>query len=626
MLKNRRHTRLIFPVLVLIFPLVLLLLVLTGPGLARTIYAAGGEANAAQTTPVVQFTASTYFVDENVSGGLATINVQVSAVPTQTANTITVTYTTADGTATAGVDYGTATGQLVFAPNDSAVKSFTVTIINDSLPESDETINLILQEPKNATLGGRSVAQLVIRNDDASPTPTGAAATPVFSDRYEANNSISTAYTLDVGDLGFCNRDDATLWPAGDVDFYRFWARGGAAYQLKTDKVDIGLDTYMVLYGPQGQRLAENDNFQSGFTASQIIFSASADGYHYIEITNRDASDPANKTYCVSITQIPGTATPTPLPTGTRVGGVDECENNFDRNTACLIAPNEEVFLNFVPAEGKGPDNDFFKMWIRQGWNYECETFNLSGFNDTNMILYDQNGNGIAGNNDKSFADLDSLVPYRAPYTGWLYILVGPVVPVDYAQSFRYTYSLACRADASTPTPAPPTRAPSTGSGTGGGGGFIRPTSTPTFDPNVTPTPDLILTIQALETQQAAQPLATQPARVGIQPLPSATPNIRPPVVANFSVVLFYDSNSNNLPELTEGIQETAVLVYDGATNELLSLGYTNQAGVIRFNVSPTTSLIKLSIPYFGINQTINAGAGEILIRIAPSNLPGRSP
>lgn len=627
----RTKPRLKITLLAILIPVFIVVMLIGMIESGGVTYAETTQRQQQQTTPNVQFTAFSYTVDENDSDGLVTINVQISAVPTTTANTVTVTYATADGTATSGVDYVSTSGSLTFAPGDSAIKSFEVTIINDTTPESNEVVNLILQDPQNAVLGTRSIAELIIQSEDASPTPTGAAPTPIFADRYEANNTLSTAYTLQINDTTFCSDNDATMWPAGDIDYYRFWGRAGGAYVMKTDNLDVGLDTNIRLLGPEGQLLAQNDNIISGNQRSELTYSVGVDGYYYIEVTNRDGSDPADKTYCVQVTEIAGTATPTPLPTSTRVAGADICEPNFDRDNACLIAPNEVVAgLNFVPTDGDGPDNDFFKMWIREGWYYECETQNLSGFNDTNMILYDQNGNGIAGNNDRSFNDLGSLVPFQANYTGWLYVLVGPVVPVDYRFSNLYTYDLTCVSTANTPTPTPrPTHPPSSGSsggGTGGGVTMPRPTRTPTVDPNATPTPDLVATIQALETRQSEEPMATDVPRIDIAPLPTDVPPQPSVFNASFTVVVFYDKNGNNLPEIDEGIQETAVLVNDGATGDLLSLGYTNEAGLLRFSVTASSDLLKVSIPYLGLTQTFGSDVSEILIRVAPSTLPNELP
>src|SRR5262249_15053312 len=76
------------------------------------------------------------------------------------------------GTATSGIDYVATAGSLQF---DAGVTSrnFSVRIINDSLVENDETINLILVNPiGNAVLGQVVKASIVIVDDDSKVQPS----------------------------------------------------------------------------------------------------------------------------------------------------------------------------------------------------------------------------------------------------------------------------------------------------------------------------------------------------------------------------------------------------------------------------------------------------------------------
>jgi hypothetical protein len=64
---------------------------------------------------------------------------------------VTVSYATADATATAGSDYQAASGTLTFAPGETS-KTVTVQIIGDRLAEAHETFVLNLSAPTNATV------------------------------------------------------------------------------------------------------------------------------------------------------------------------------------------------------------------------------------------------------------------------------------------------------------------------------------------------------------------------------------------------------------------------------------------------------------------------------------------
>jgi hypothetical protein len=87
------------------------------------------------------------------------------------AQPVSVNYSTADGTATAGVDYDVASGTLVFAPGE-LTKTVSVAVRGDTAFESDETFHLTLSAPSGAALGGNADALGTILNDDpATPAP-----------------------------------------------------------------------------------------------------------------------------------------------------------------------------------------------------------------------------------------------------------------------------------------------------------------------------------------------------------------------------------------------------------------------------------------------------------------------
>ena len=109
----------------------------------------------------IQFTAPFYTVSE--TGGIATITVRRLH---DTAGDVCVTFSTVDGSATAGSDYIGTNGILNFV-GDETVKSFAVPILNDSIAEGPETVRLVLSNPTGgATLGYRTEAVLTIIDDD----------------------------------------------------------------------------------------------------------------------------------------------------------------------------------------------------------------------------------------------------------------------------------------------------------------------------------------------------------------------------------------------------------------------------------------------------------------------------
>jgi hypothetical protein len=86
--------------------------------------------------------------------------------------TTTVAYATADGTATvADGDYRAADSTLTFGPGVTR-RTITVLVNGDRKYETNETFQVTLSSPTNATLA-RSTGTGTIKNDDAAPKPSG---------------------------------------------------------------------------------------------------------------------------------------------------------------------------------------------------------------------------------------------------------------------------------------------------------------------------------------------------------------------------------------------------------------------------------------------------------------------
>ena len=77
---------------------------------------------------------------------------------------VTVNFSTADGTATAGTDYVASSGTLTFNPGETT-KTITVLVNGDTVNEADETFFVNLSNPFNATIADGQ-GQNTILNDD----------------------------------------------------------------------------------------------------------------------------------------------------------------------------------------------------------------------------------------------------------------------------------------------------------------------------------------------------------------------------------------------------------------------------------------------------------------------------
>jgi len=130
------------------------------------------------------FSAAGYSRRENL--GLATITVELTGV---NLTPVTVAWASSDGTATAGTDYGIRfvatppSGVLIFPPGGTPTtvrtRTFNVPILNDTVVEGVETVNLALSAPTGGAqlVTGRDTAVLSITEDDVAGVIQFSAAT-----------------------------------------------------------------------------------------------------------------------------------------------------------------------------------------------------------------------------------------------------------------------------------------------------------------------------------------------------------------------------------------------------------------------------------------------------------------
>lgn len=285
-----------------------------------------------------------------------------------------------------------------------------------------------------------------------TPTTTpSATATPSQTPGPEPNQAITNTQIF-VGQT--CTGYPYEMDSESASHYFYFWGKNDSWYKIETSS-DNNLDTRLFLYrsnpqdNPNEPILAENDDQAPGNQDAQIQYQATADSFYWLEVQNVEPGRTGN--YCLEVKLSETTPTPSPPP--------DPCEDNYWFNAACEIQLNETnpvtetEYYNFVPASGQGEDNDFYKVWVKQGESYVCRTFALSANNDTNMILYDQNQNGLGGNDDTQPGERGSKLNVTVNYTGWLYILVGPNTEIAPGNGAKYTYKLECFYENSATTP-----------------------------------------------------------------------------------------------------------------------------------------------------------------------------
>ncbi len=576
-----------------------------------------------QDTPQISFTKATESVIEPDSGETTdlVLEVKINQTPAE-GEEATVMYTTVNGGATAGVDYEAANGTLTFPVGSTENQKITIKIFGNNTDDGNRDFVVSLTNAVNAVTASPSNITVTIVDDDEAPTstPTANPTSDIYLDNYEPNNSFETAHTT-AADAA--NLTGITLWPTGDEDYFQFYGQKGLAYEVFTTGLTAGLDTLLKVYDPDGNKLGENDNFEPPDLSSQFTFTANKDGFYFARVLNQDPTNPTNRTYSFGVKRM---IPPTPTPTATQIGQPDSCENNNSRDLSCLIGTGEiKQSMNFVPPQGTDTDNDFYRLAVKAGILYTCETTDLSAITDTNMIFYDHNGNDFTpplGNDDRAPGDKSSLLSWFSTYNGNLYILVGPVNPPPYGDTPLTRYNLVCSAVAASPTP-PPTATtvyvPPSG-GTGGGTGSSGPTATPIVFPTFPPTPTPI------DLSNLATPTPAPPPIVDFLPLPTSTPAAGTQQTTSVQVTIYYDSNLNFTPELNEGVMDVGVELYDNATGELIAFGYTNEAGVVRFDSISSSGAVRVEVSYLSYSQVVTGASANILLRIEPRPLPGDTP
>ncbi len=129
---------------------------------------------------------------------------------------VTVAFSTADGTALAGSDYEATSGTLTFAGGSTESQLVTVTILGDTVDESDESFSLVLSSPENASIA-QGTATGNITNDDVhiitiSPTTQAEGDvqnTMLFTVTLSqaSSNDITVAYATQDGTATLANND-----------------------------------------------------------------------------------------------------------------------------------------------------------------------------------------------------------------------------------------------------------------------------------------------------------------------------------------------------------------------------------------------------------------------------------
>jgi hypothetical protein len=148
--------------------------------------------------PPVVSVGSALSVPEGQTGDTAYASIDVT-LSAKSGQPVSVDWATADATATAaGNDYTTGSDTLEFAPGETE-KVVLIAVIGDNDSEGDETFDVNLTSPSNATLGNATDVVTIVDND---PIPPGSAVLSVTSAKKREGATGTTILTFTVSRTG----------------------------------------------------------------------------------------------------------------------------------------------------------------------------------------------------------------------------------------------------------------------------------------------------------------------------------------------------------------------------------------------------------------------------------------
>ena len=234
------------------------------------------------------------------TSGNASVEVRLSNPSFQT---ITVSFATASGSATAGTDYVTTSGDVTFNPGDT-LKTIAAQVNGDNIDEINETFLVNLTSPVNATLG-TAQGTVLIQDDDGPTLSIGDVS--VTEGNSGSKNAVFTVTlsSASVQDI-LVNYSTADGTAFSNVDFQRIFsntlfipagatsatitARVFGDFAIENDEtffVNLQFPSNATIADGQGQGTIVNDDSNGKLQFSSATFSATEDSGGVTVTVNR---------------------------------------------------------------------------------------------------------------------------------------------------------------------------------------------------------------------------------------------------------------------------------------------------------------------------------------------------
>jgi branched-chain amino acid transport system substrate-binding protein len=192
------------------------------------------------------------------------------------------------------------------------------------------------------------------------------------------------------------------LHSLGDHDYVSFQAQAGTSYAVETFDLGSAIDTLMYLHDRQGAFLALDEDSGEGTRASRILWTASYSGPAYVMIRDRaDTAAGPNAKYSIRVRTV--------VITGDRYEPDDTIRQATEIGTDG--AHQTHTFHTST-------DADYVSFTAQQEVSYRIETGGLQGGCNTEMYLYNENG-------EKLLHTYSGAIDWTAPSSSTYYVRVG---------------------------------------------------------------------------------------------------------------------------------------------------------------------------------------------------------
>ncbi len=276
----------------------------------------------------------------------------------------------------------------------------------------------------------------------STPSPTR----PPCGDKYEPDDVVGQENWIALGETqthSFC--------PDDDIDLVKFPVKARHWYHVWTHDLAMGVDT-MISVGLEPTIAifcdppnCANDDVAPTDLSSSIIFQAAADGTALVTIDNRYQHGP-DKTYQITVEEVPPPPTPTPTVTPTPTPGKDVFEPNDDFSTAWSIDSGES-YRAYIWSP---TDKDYYRIDIYALNEIKIKLSDIPDGTDYDLHLYNHDHVEVA--RSEGTGD-EEEIHYTPEVIGDYYILVSSP-----NGTFSQTKAYKLKAEfgvGPTPTPTP---------------------------------------------------------------------------------------------------------------------------------------------------------------------------